>query len=90
MINTLADTTEVHPDSFMTAKLYVPLVSEATVVLVPVPLLVMAPGYLISVHSPDDGKPFMITLPVATSHDGCVMVPIRGAVGVTGCSFITT
>jgi hypothetical protein len=31
-----------------------------------------------------DGKPFNITLPVATEHVGCVIVPTVGAGGVAG------
>ena len=47
------------------------------------------PGDLVNVQVPEDGKPFNTTLPVATLHVGCVMVPSVGAVGVTGCTLIT-
>ena len=59
-------------------------------VLVPVPVLVMLPGDLVSVHVPDEGKPFNTTLPVAKAQVGWVMVPTVGATGVTGCTLITT
>ena len=36
-----------------------------------------------------DGKPLNTTLPVATAHVGCVMMPTNGAAGVTGCAFMT-
>ena len=35
------------------------------------------------------GKPINSMLPVATAHVGCISVPNAGAVGVTGCEFIT-
>lgn len=50
-------------------------------VLVPVPVVFTSPGYLVKVHVPDEGKPLNSTLPVATSHVGCVTVPISGAEG---------
>ena len=59
------------------------------VVLVPVPVVVTPPGVLVNVHVPDDGNPLNATLPVATLHVGCVMVPTVGAVGVVGWALIT-
>jgi hypothetical protein len=50
----------------------------------------MVPGYLMSVHVPDAGKPVRETLPVDTVQDGGTIVPIVGAPGVDGCGFITT
>ena len=47
------------------------------------------PGDLVNVQVPDDGNPFNTTLPVATLHVGCVIVPGVGAVGVTGWALIT-
>jgi hypothetical protein len=46
-----------------------------------------APGLIVQFPA---GNPFNITLPVATVHVGCVIVPTVGAAGVTGCAFITT
>jgi len=55
------------------------------VVLTPVP--VIAPGLI--VHVPVDGRPFKTTLPVVAEHEeGCVIVPITGAVGATGAELI--
>ena len=56
------------------------------VVLVPLP--VIPPGLMVQV--PDAGRPFNTTLPVAVAQFGCVMVPVVGAEGVTGCALITT
>ena len=60
------------------------------VILVPVPVLVTAPGLRVNVQVPEAGKPFKTTLPVATLQVGCVIVPTEGAVGVAGCVLITT
>jgi hypothetical protein len=51
------------------------------VVLVPVPVVVIFPGILVSVHVPEDGKPLNVTPPVATLQVGCVIVPTTGAEG---------
>jgi len=59
------------------------------VVLVPVPVVVIPPGFLVNVHVPE-GKPLKTTLPVATVQVGCVTVPADGAAGTGGCAFITT
>ena len=37
-----------------------------------------------------EGNPFNTTLPVAIAQVGCVIVPIVGADGVTGCGLIIT
>ena len=47
----------------------------------------MLPGLIVQVPA---GKPFSITLPVATAQVGWVIVPTVGAVGVVGCALITT
>jgi hypothetical protein len=57
--------------------------------LVPVPAVVIPPGFLVNIHVPVCGKPFKTTLPVAREHVGCVIVPIDGAAGVAGWAFIT-
>ena len=36
------------------------------------------------------GNPLKVTLPVAIVQVGCVIVPTIGAVGVGGCTLITT
>jgi hypothetical protein len=57
---------------------------------VPVPVIVPGPGERVRVQVPDAGNPLSTTLPVATAHVGCVIVPTTGAVGVGGCALITT
>lgn len=64
-----------------------PAGSPVIVVLVPVPVVVTAPGVLVSVHVPVAGNPFTTMLPVDTVHVGCVMVPIMGEDGKTGMTF---
>jgi hypothetical protein len=85
LITTLDEAAEVHPEEFVTVKVYVPDAKPVTVLLAPMPEI--APGLTVQVP---EGKPFNTTLPVATVHVGCVMVPIVGAVGVGGCVLITT
>ena len=48
---------------------------------------VFDPGFIVQLP---DGRPLRITLPVASEHVGWVTVPTTGAVGVGGCSGITT
>ena len=55
------------------------------VVLAVVP--VIEPGLIVQLP---DGNPLNTTLPVATAHVGCVIVPTVGAVGVAGWALITT
>ena len=59
-------------------------------VLLPVPVVVAPPGYLVRVQLPEDGSPLNTTLPVATLHVGWVIDPVLGAPGVTGCEFMLT
>jgi hypothetical protein len=70
--------------------LYEPVERPVKVVLVPVPVVDTVPGYLINVHVPVEGNPARTTLPVAKVHDGGVIVPTNGAIGMEGCVFITT
>jgi hypothetical protein len=79
---TFAEAADVHPNAFVTVKVYVPAARPETVVLVPVPVVTTPPGERVSVHSPDEGRPLSATLPVATVHVGWVMVPIVGAAGL--------
>ena len=48
---------------------------------------VIDPGLIVQLPA---GKPLNATLPVATPHVGCVIVPTVGADDVTGCTLITT
>lgn len=52
--------------------------------LVPEPDI--APGLIVQLPA---GRPVNTTLPVATEHEGCVMVPIVGAAGVPAFAIIT-
>jgi hypothetical protein len=64
-------------------KVYVPAKSPEMVVLVPLPGVVVPPGFIVNVQVPVAGKPFKITLPVDNAHVGCVIVPGTGAEGIT-------
>ena len=70
LITTFPDAAEVHPEAFVTVKVYVPAGIPDIVVLVPVPVLVVPPGVLVKVHVPVAGNPFNATLPVATVQVG--------------------
>ena len=56
----------------------------------PVPVVVVPPGVLVSIQLPEAGNPFNTTLPVATEQVGWVIVPTVGAVGEDGWAVITT
>jgi hypothetical protein len=60
------------------------------VVVLPVPLEVIAPGFLVRVHVPEEGRPLRATLPEGTAQVGWVLVPTTGAVGAEGTALITT
>jgi hypothetical protein len=90
LITTLAEDGEIHPAALVTVKLYVFAASPVTVILVPVPVVVMLPGFLVRVHVPEEGRPLRATLPVATSQAGWVLVPTTGAAGAEGIALITT
>ena len=87
LITTLADSSEIHPASLVTLNLYVPGLRFVRVVVAPVPAI--DPGLIVQV--PVAGSPFNTTLPVGAAHEeGWVIVPIIGAEGATGASWITT
>lgn len=88
-IATFGDAVEVQPTEFVTVKLYVPAVSPEIVVAVPLPLVVTTPGIRVIVQLPAAGRPLIAAEPVATVQVGCVIAPITGVDGVTGCAFIT-
>jgi hypothetical protein len=81
LITTSADNADVHPSALVTVKLYVPATRPETVVLVPVPFVIIPPGLRINVHVPVEGNPLSTTLPVATVQVRLVIVPTTGAVG---------
>ena len=68
-MTTFPDATEIHPETLVTVKVYVPVASPDIVVLVPVPAVVV-PGVLDNVHAPEAGNPFKTTLPVAMVQVG--------------------
>jgi hypothetical protein len=90
LITTLPVAGETHPDALVTVKVYVPGARFETVVEVPVPVEVTAPGFLVRVHVPEAGRPLRATLPVGTEQEGWVLVPTTGAVGAEGTALITT
>jgi len=51
------------------------------VVVDPLPVEVMPPGDLVTVHVPDEGNPLKGTLPVANVQEGWVTVPTAGGEG---------
>ena len=81
---TFADAGDVHPNALDTVKVYVPAGIPVTLVLVPVPVVMVPPGDLVKVQVPVAGKPFKATLPVIPFNGGWVIVPIIGAPGVDG------
>lgn len=70
LITTSAETGDMHPETFVTVKVYVPAGITDTVVLVPVPEVVIPPGVLVKVQVSVAGKPFNTALPVATVQVG--------------------
>ncbi len=69
-ITTLPVCGDVHPAASVTVNVYVPGLRADTVVLVPVPVELIAPGFLVSVQVPDEGRPLNATIPVDTLHVG--------------------
>lgn len=64
-------------------------VRPETVVVVPVPDIVVPSGFLVNVHLPDEGRLVNITLPDSRVQVGWVIVPTDGTEGVEGCALIT-
>jgi len=56
----------------------------------PVPVVLILPGFLVSVHEPVEGSPFRVTLPVSVEQPGWTIVTATGAGGVTGLALMTT
>jgi hypothetical protein len=83
-IVTGADSIEVQPAELVTVKVKTPPARFDIVLLVPVPVVVAAPGNRVITQVPVDGKPLKTTLPVGTANVGCVIVPITGAEGLRG------
>ena len=64
LITTLAEGCEMQPAALVTVKLYVFAARPVTVVLTPVPVVDIFPGFLVRVHVPEEGSPLRVTLPV--------------------------
>jgi hypothetical protein len=79
LITTLAEAGEIHPDVFVTVKVWVPVARPEIVVLAVLPAI--APGLIVQFPA---GKPLNTTLPVADAQVGCVIAPTVSAVGVAG------
>ena len=89
VMTTFGEDGDPHPKALDTLYVYVPAARPVRVVLVPAPVVVLPPGVLVNIQVPE-GKLFNSTLPVANAHVGCIMFPTEGAMGVDGCSLITT
>jgi hypothetical protein len=89
-ITASADAVDMQPAELATVNLKVPEGRAETIVLIPLPVVVMLPGVLVNVQVPVEGSPLNWTLPLAAEHDVGVTDPTIGADGVTGCGFMTT
>ena len=83
------DVVDEHVPSDTLKEYVVPAVKPLSVVVVPVPVVVVDPGLVVKVHVPTGGNPDKSILPVANTHVACVMVPMIGADGGVGCTFKT-
>jgi len=90
LITTLPEAAEIHPEALDRVNVYVPDGMPYIVMLVPVADVVVPPGFLVKVQVPEEGNPFISTLPVAISHSGWVIVPMAGGAGVAGWALMTT
>jgi len=90
-IITGSDDGDTHKSEFETLKVYVvPARRPPIVAVAAVPDKVIPVGVLVIIQPPGVGNPLNSTEPIETVQVGCVIVPIIGAVGVLGCSNITT
>lgn len=69
-ITTFPDGEEMHPMAFVTLNVYVPEGRVVTVVVLPEPVTVTPPGFLVSVQLPGVGRPLRTTLPVDNAQVG--------------------
>lgn len=83
-ITTEPEEGEVHPEELVTVNVKVPEGIPEITDDVPVPVVVIPPGDLVTVQVPLEGSPVNSTEPVVTPQAGWVIVPVPGAVGVTG------
>jgi hypothetical protein len=76
------DAGDIQPSILVTVNVCVPTGIPVNIILGPDPAVVILPGFRVRIQLPVAGKPFIVTLPVATEHVVCVTVPIIGADGV--------
>ena len=69
-ITTFGEAAETHPFELVTVKVYVPGARPDMVVLIPEPVVVFPPGFLVIIQSPVAGRLFSTTLPVGSAHVG--------------------
>lgn len=84
MITAWPEAPDVQPSEFVTVNVYVAGDRSETVIVVPLLWMVLPPGVIVNTQDPDEGSPLRSTIPVRTSHVGCVIVPITGAPGAAG------
>ena len=87
---TAPDMGDVHPAALVTVNVHDPALSPLMVVVGPLPLIVVPPGYFVKIQFPEEGSPLSRTLPVEIRQVGCTGIPGCGAAGVAGCGLITT
>ena len=69
-ITTSSEGGEIQPVELVTVKVKVPDGILVMVIDVPEPVLVTAPGFLVIVHVPVEGRPLKIALPVEVAQVG--------------------
>ena len=87
---TAPDMGDEHPAALVTINVHDPALRPLMVVVGPLPLIVIPPGYFVMVQFPGEGSPLSRTLPVEIRQVGCTGIPGCGAAGVAGCVLITT
>ena len=90
LITTLAEGCEMHPPALVTVKLYVFAARPVTVSTCSCSGCSYVPGFLVRVHVPEEGNPLRVTLPVAISQVGWILVPDNRCSGEGGTALITT
>jgi hypothetical protein len=81
-ITAFADDRDTHPKELVTVKLYdVPSASPDMFVVVPLPAVIIPPGFRVNIQSNVEGNPLIAIPPVDVVQVGCVIRPIIGAVG---------
>jgi hypothetical protein len=74
----------VQPSALVTVKVYIPDPKFVTVVPVPVPEVVVPPGFCVNIQVPEEGKLLNTTLPGLLQLDGVIVPTVGAAAGVEG------